>query len=83
MTDESKTHIFLSLFFKNISDLKIQFNAELWSFHPNLLFCKNLMEISRIQKKNEYKSTWCKERGQCRNIVSADFQCRDIVWGKS
>ena len=47
--DESKTHIFLSPFFKNIFGLKVQFNGELWSFHPNLLFFKNFKEISRIQ----------------------------------
>ena len=47
--DESKTHIFLSPFFKNIYGLKVQFNIELWSFHPNLLFCRNLKEISKIQ----------------------------------
>ena len=50
--DESKSHLLISPFFKNISRLKVQFNAELWSFHPNLLFCKNLKEISKIQQKN-------------------------------
>ena len=49
--DESKAHLLLSTFFKNISGLKVQFNTELWSFHPNLLFCINLKEISRIQQK--------------------------------
>ena len=51
--DESKNNLFLSPFFKNISSLKVQCDAELWSFHPNLLFCINLKEISRIQQKNE------------------------------
>ena len=49
VVDESKTHLFLSPFFKNISGLKVQFNEELWSFHPNFLFCRNLKEISIIQ----------------------------------
>ena len=53
MPDESKTHLCLSPFFKNIFGLKIQSDVELWRFHPNLLFCKNLKEISRIQQKNE------------------------------
>ena len=51
--DESKNNLFLSPFFKNISSLKVQCDAELWSFHPNLLFCITLKEISRIQQKNE------------------------------
>ena len=51
--DESKTHLFLSPFLKNIFSLKVMFDAELWSFHPNLLFCINLKEISIIQQKNE------------------------------
>ena len=51
--DESKTHLFLSPLFKNIFGLKVPFDAELWSFHPNLLFCINLKETSRIQQKNE------------------------------
>ena len=51
--DESKTHLFLSPFFKNIYGLKIQFNAELWSIHPIFLFCIKLKELSIIQKKNE------------------------------
>ena len=46
--DESKTHLVLSSFFKNISGLKVQFSAELWSFHLKLLFCINLKEISKI-----------------------------------
>ena len=46
--DESKTHIFLSPFFKNILGLKVQFSAELWSVYPKLLFCRNLKEISQI-----------------------------------
>ena len=56
--DESKTHLFLSPFFKNIDGLKVQFNVELWSFHPNLLFCRNLKEISRIQHKKKQKLAW-------------------------
>ena len=36
--DPSKTHIFLSPFFKFISGLKVQFNAKLWSFHPDFCF---------------------------------------------
>ena len=51
--DESKTHLFLYSFFKNIYGLKVQFNVELWSFHPNLLFCINFKEISRIQQRKE------------------------------
>ena len=51
--DESKTLLFLSRFFNNIFGLKVQFNAELWSFYPNLLFCRNLKEISKIQHKIE------------------------------
>ena len=51
--DESKTRLFLSPFFKNISGLKVQFSAELWSFHTKFLFCINLKEISIIQQKNE------------------------------
>ena len=39
--DESKTHLFLSLFFKYISSLKVQLNVKLWSFHPNLCFAGN------------------------------------------
>ena len=50
--DESKTHQFLTPFFKNISSLKVQFNVELRSFHQNLLFCINLKDISKIQQKN-------------------------------
>ena len=38
LVDESKTHLFLSPFFKNIFGLKVQFDAKLWSFYPNLLF---------------------------------------------
>ena len=60
--DKSKTHLFLSPFFKNISGLKVQFNAELLSFHPNFLFCRNLKETSRIQHKKEHKSVWFKQR---------------------
>ena len=47
--DESKTHIFLSPFFKYISSLKVQFNVKLWSFYPDLCFAE-------IQEKNK-KST--------------------------
>ena len=39
--DESKPHIFLSLFFKNISGLNVKFNVKLWSFHPDLRFTEN------------------------------------------
>ena len=53
LTYECKTHLFLSLFFNNIFGLKVQFDAELWSFRPNLLFCINLNEISRIQQKKK------------------------------
>ena len=38
--DESKTHIFLSMFFKYISSLKVQFNVRLWNFHPALCFAE-------------------------------------------
>ena len=51
--DESKTHIFLSPFFKNIFGLKVQFNTELWRFHLNFLFWRNINEINRIQQKKE------------------------------
>ena len=61
-TDESKTHLFLTPFFEYILGLKVLFNAELWSFHPNFLFCINLKKISRIQHKNEHKSTWCNKK---------------------
>ena len=60
--DESRTHLFLNPFFKNNSGLKVQFTAKLWSFHPNLLFCINLKETSRIQHKKEQKLAWFKER---------------------
>ena len=40
-TDESKTHIFLSPFFKYISGLKVQFNVKPWSFHLDLCFVGN------------------------------------------
>ena len=49
ITDEFKTHLLLSIFFKNIPSLKVQFSAKLWSFHPKLLLCINLKKISRIQ----------------------------------
>ena len=38
IVDESKTHLFLSPFFKYISGLKVHFNAKVWSFHPNFCF---------------------------------------------
>ena len=44
--DESKTHLFLSPFFKNIYGLKVQFNTKLWRFHLNLFLYRNLKEIS-------------------------------------
>ena len=31
--DESKTHLFLSQFFKYISGLKVQLDVKLWSFY--------------------------------------------------
>ena len=34
--DESKTHLFLSLFFLHFCEFKVQFNAELWNLHPVL-----------------------------------------------
>ena len=37
-TDESKNHLFLSLFFKYISGLRVHFTVKLWSFHLNLCF---------------------------------------------
>ena len=61
-TDESKTHLFLSPFFEYIEGLKVQFNAELWSFHPKFLFCRNLKKISRIQHKKEKKLAWCNKK---------------------
>ena len=51
---ESKTHLFLSPFFKNLFGLKVHFNAKLWNFHPNLLFCKHLKEISRKMSRNQH-----------------------------
>ena len=39
--DESKTHIFLSPFFKYILGLKVQFNVKLWNFHTDLCFARN------------------------------------------
>ena len=41
VSDESKTHIFLSQIFKYISSLKVQFNVNLWSFHLDLCFAGN------------------------------------------
>ena len=38
MSDESKTHIFVSSFFKYISGLEVLFNVKLWDFHPDLCF---------------------------------------------
>ena len=38
MSDESKTHIFLSPFFKYILGLEVLFNVKLWNFHPDLCF---------------------------------------------
>ena len=79
--NESKTHLFLSPFFKNIYGLKVQFNAELWSFHPNLLFYENLKEIRRIQHKKEQKSAWCKERA---NVATSLQQISSVatLYGK-
>ena len=37
-TNEFKTHLFLSPFFKYISGLKVQFNIKSWSFHSDLCF---------------------------------------------
>ena len=71
--DESKTHLFLSPFFEYISGLKIKFNAKLWSFHPNFLFCINLKKISRIQQKKGAKIGMVQRNGQCRDIASAGF----------
>ena len=71
--DESKTHLFLSPFFYIISGLKVQFNAELWSFHPNFMFCRNLKKIRRIHHKKEHKSAWMQGKGQCRDIALVGF----------
>ena len=38
--DESKTHLFLSPFFKNISGLKVQFNVRLCNSYPELYFAE-------------------------------------------
>ena len=83
LIDESKTHLILSPFFKYIFGLKVLFNAELWSFHQNLLFCIKLKEISRIQHKNEQKSAWCKERANVatslQQISSVATLCEEIL----
>ena len=45
------------IFFKNNYGLNGQFNIELWNFHSNLLFCKNLKEkpkFSRKRSKNQH-----------------------------
>ena len=56
VANESKNHLFLSPFFECILGLKVQFNAKLWSFYPDFLFCRNLKKISRIQHKKGHKS---------------------------
>ena len=38
--NESKTHLFLSLFFKYISGLKVKFNVRLWNFLLDLCFAE-------------------------------------------
>ena len=92
LPDESKTCPFLSSFFKNIFGLKVQFDAELWSFHLNLLFFKNIKEISRIRQKKKSKNQHGARKGpmsqRCfrkfpmlRHIVEKVleiWQCRDI-----
>ena len=46
--DESKTHIFLSLFFKYISGLKNSFKCKIMELSPRFMFCSKLMKRSRI-----------------------------------
>ena len=72
ITDESKTHLFLSPFFKYILGLKVQFNERLWNFHP-FRFYRNL-------KKNKQKSSKNRQKG---NVATPEDQCRDIVWRMS
>ena len=49
--DESKTHIFLSPFFKYISGLKSSFKCKIMELSPRFMFCRELMKRSKIRHK--------------------------------
>ena len=85
VSDESKTHIFLSPFFKYIYGLKVQFNAKLWSLHSDLCFTgiyRKEAKINSKEEKGEQKSNVATSAGECRDITfrvtTAAEECCDI-----
>ena len=86
MNDESKTHLFLKLFFYiYIRGLKVQFNAKLES-SPRFIFCRNLKKrtkTNRKAKKGEQKCNVATSVEKCCNITlrvqTKVEQCCDIM----
>ena len=73
--------IFLTLIFKYISSLKVQFNVKL-ELSPRFMFCRKLRKISTIQQKKS-RNQHCAEKGpMSRHYVEKVLtllQCRDIA----
>ena len=71
IADESKTHVFLSLFFNVYLRLKISIQYEIMESSPRFMFCRNL------KKKKKKKTAMCSKSS---NVATSSDQCRDIMW---
>ena len=77
IADESKTHVFLSLFFNVYLRLKISIQYEIMESSPRFMFCRNLKKKKR--KKQQCVAKVAMSRHRVINVATSCGECQDMI----